>query len=186
MIAARAESSNLDSLGRVTGLEPKINRGLFAGCLKYNMTMRKISSILSAFLVLLPIITIFAFDAQFLGLQKQICAEFRNEKYISYGCNDPELTQRERIISTAFYRHIAGYFGREEGTSPSWLDSAANSEEDSGLSYSARSKIKHELGNFNRNFAVAMLASIIISSVSGTLLVQRYRSARNAKKSRVS
>lgn len=143
--------------------------------------MKKFPLIILVGFVLLPVLTVFVFDAKYLGLRKELCTEFRNEKYLAYGCRDPELIERGRVISTAFYRHIASYFGREEGTSPSWLNSAIYSDENSGISYEARSKIKQELGRFNRDFAASILLSVIIASVSGTLLVQTLITRRHSQ-----
>lgn len=143
--------------------------------------MKRFSPVLLAVLVLLPVLALFVFDAKYLGLRKEVCTEFRNEKYLAYGCRDPELIERERIVSTAFYRHIADYFGREEGTSPSWLDSAVYDDGNSGISYEARSKIKQELGQFNRDFAAAMFLSVIIASVSGTILIQTLTTHRRSQ-----
>ena len=135
-----------------------------------------------AVLVVLPIITIFAFDARYNSLQSSMCAKYPNETSLKYACDDPEMQLRERVVTTAFYRHVADYFGREDGTSHSWMDSFAQSDYGEMVNDDARAEVKDKLYTFNREFAAALIVSIVIASVSGTLLVQKLIAYRRAKR----
>ncbi len=138
--------------------------------------MKPYKTVLLIALVLLPIATLFTFDAKFTRLQDSVCANSKLKAVYMTSCSYPERDERERLITTAFYRHIGDYLGRAEGTSPSWLDldtADANSwfalEGDTGfLQYGVHQRI----GDFNREFVIAMFLSVIVAAVAGTLLVQ--------------
>ena len=135
--------------------------------------MKPAKTVLLVVLLFLPVVTVFVFDVQYSQLQKSVCASTISIE-TSYACKYPERNERERLVTTAFYRHIADYFGREAGTSPSWLDEAATKD------YA----LKHTIGDFNRSFAISMLVSVIGASVAGTLLAQDSLSAYRRQKRR--
>lgn len=127
-------------------------------------------------LLFLPIAAVFLFDARFSHLENSICSDPRLKSAYTTSCSYPERNQRDPIVTTAFYRHVADYFGREDGTSPSWLDldtGDANSwfsvNNDAG---SLQYEVHQRIGTFNREFAMAMIASIMAATVSATLLAQ--------------
>lgn len=122
-------------------------------------------------LLFLPVVTVFVFDAGYSQLQKLVCSPATSLE-LSYACGYPERNEREKIVTTAFYRHVADYFGRSVGTSPSYLDIASNTDY----------QLKQRIGEFNRLFAISMILSIVAASVAGTLLTQECWSAYRHKK----
>ena len=122
-------------------------------------------------LLFLPIVMVFVFDARYNAMITSMCVPEAENKLSSYTWTDPEGKEREKIVTTAFYRHIADYFGRQQGTSPSLLD------EEAKQNY----WLYQQIGVFNRTFAISMLASIVGASVAGTLLVQSYMNRRSVK-----
>jgi hypothetical protein len=135
--------------------------------------MRRYSTVILVVLLLLPILTIFIFDAKFTSLQHSACAQPHKQGNLTIACDDPVLHERERIVTTAFYRHVGDYFGRGMGTSPSWIDLAVSEDDNYELG--------GEIGEFNREFAVSLTISIILASISGTLLTQKIIAARTKR-----
>jgi hypothetical protein len=133
--------------------------------------MRRYLTVILVVLLLLPILTVFIFDSRFTDLQHSACAQPHKQGNLTIACDDPVLHERERIVTTAFYRHVGDYFGRGEGTSPSWIDLAVSDDDDYELG--------GEIGTFNREFAITLTISIILASISGTLLTQKIIAARS-------
>jgi hypothetical protein len=129
--------------------------------------MKKYSTALLIAVLFLPIATIFIFDAYYGSVQNKICAQpIRKEsKEVEYACTYSERTERDRIVTTAFYRHVGDYFGRSVDTSPSWMDEAMYGT--NGFA------VQRELAQFNQKFALAMIFSIIAASSAGTILAQK-------------
>ncbi len=121
--------------------------------------MKRYTSGLLILGLIFPLVTIFFFDSRYNQLQSKECMS-QDRQYI---CNNPELKEREKIITTAFYRHIGDYLGREVGTSASFLDQEAKTDH----------QLKERIGDFNKVFLVSMFVSIVFASVSATLLIQK-------------
>ena len=134
--------------------------------------MRRYIAPILVLLLLLPVITIFIFDARYSAVQNKLCAHPTSQE-MTYACTYPERTERDRIVTTAFYRHVGDYFGRPIDTSPSWMDEAMNTRD----GYI----IRDELANFNQKFALAMIVSIAASASAGTILVQKFLRWRKAR-----
>jgi hypothetical protein len=148
--------------------------------------MKRYIIVILILLVFLPITTIFIFDAKYTDLQNSVCNDSKLKVIYSMACSYPERNERERLVTTAFYRHIGDYFGRSVGTSPSWLDlDTGDANEwfalDSGDAGEQRYDIHQKIGVFNREFAASMIVSIIAASVSATLLAQQLISIRRAR-----
>jgi hypothetical protein len=148
--------------------------------------MKRYVIVILALLVFLPVATIFIFDAKYTHLQNSVCNDSKLKVVYSTACSYPERNERERLVTTAFYRHVGDYFGRSVGTSPSWLDlDTGDANEwfalDSGDAGERRYYIHQKIGIFNREFAVSMIVSIIIASVSATLLVQQLIALHSAR-----
>jgi hypothetical protein len=135
--------------------------------------MKLAKTLLLIVLLFLPVITIFIFDARYGQFQASVCTSTTDIEVL-YTCRYPERNERDRIVTTAFYRHIADYFGRRDGTSPSFLDEASNKY--------GNYELKHRIGEFNRSFAISMTVSVAFASVAGTLLTQNILSAYRHRK----
>ena len=157
------------SPGPATKNDFKTSPEVFLFCYTWHMKRLKLWVLVAA--LVWPILTVFIFDARYSSLQDSVCASSQGHSNVRYACDFPERNERERIVTTAFYRHVGNYFGREEGTSPSWLDVASYSDYD----------LKNRIGRFNFSFAVSFLLSVIVASVSATLLVQMYIQAQKTK-----
>jgi hypothetical protein len=139
----------------------------------YTKDMRVLRIGLLVCLLMLPILVVFGFDLQFNRLQSQLCTNYDR---ISGGiCNDPSVTERERLITTGFYRHIADNFGRERGTSLSFQESlyarGAGNQYDPET-YDQYGKVMDRLYAFNRLFAASFAISLLASGAAIALLAQ--------------
>lgn len=125
-------------------------------------------------LLLLPVITIFLFDAGFSSLQHKICTQYISYKG-NYACMYRERNERDRVVTTAFYRHIGRIFGRPEGTSASAIDdTVVNAHLDrSSVSFEDAYNAGLMIGLFNLAFFSTMFFTTIAASVAATIIVQK-------------
>lgn len=125
-------------------------------------------------LLLLPVITIFLFDAGFSSLQHKICTQYISYKG-NYACTYRERNERDRIVTTAFYRHMGRIFGRSEGTSASAIDdSVVDAGRDrSSVSFEDAYNAGQMIGLFNPTFFSTMFFTTIGASVAATIIVQK-------------
>lgn len=135
------------------------------------------------YLIISPVLMIFYFDTRFTALEDSVCKTYSFYKD-SPACTYSDLKERERLVTTSFYRHIGDFFGRSVGTSPSWIDSGgwidrtydenrSNTSDQEIELYYQDSQVRSKLSDFNRKFAIAMVASFMISAVALTVATQR-------------
>ncbi len=131
----------------------------------------KISKIVVLVVItLVPLCTLMIFDFRYNSLHDRLC---RNYPEYSYYCDYPERYERERLVTTAFYRHLGSYLGRSEGTSYSFISSVRSSHANNPKSFFNQYEVERSLGKFNLSFLIAILGSVVVASVSLTVLMQK-------------
>lgn len=136
--------------------------------------MRVVRVFVLVLLVLMPLLTLFAFQIRYDSIENTFCKRY--EQYRDF-CTYPERHEKRFLLNTNYYRHLGTIVNREEGTSPSFDSSLegelwhANYGDEYVAVYNAVDDGRTALGSFNMQFFIAMFISVAISASTITYYI---------------
>jgi len=133
--------------------------------------------------IISPVAVLFIFDLRYNNFHDSMCTELARPDY--YACDYPERYERERLVTTAFYRHLGSIFGRSEGTSLALITSirydppSTNTSNTNMLLY----EFHERFGRFNMQFFSAIVVSMVLSTAASTITISRiYSGTKHRRK----